>query len=119
AAVLSGTPVEGAATAPVAYASRGRVLVLGEDPRTVQVLDGLDEGLAGVAVIPAGSPARPTGEDSRVVRGEVTHLEGYLGAFDVRVATGEGEERPVRRLGSAEENFDLVVDLGEPPRLQV
>ena len=120
AAALAAQGAETGGAARVSYRSRGRVLVVGEGPRAFEVLDGLEEGLSGVAVVPPDAPARKGGpRDSRVVEGRLAHLEGYLGAFEARVDTERGQERPVRRLGPGEEYFDLVVDLGEPAWMQV
>ena len=102
-AAMSAVAVE--ATGIVNYATAGRVLVLGDDESAIDLARQLPVPLVPTVVLLDAAAAPPAESDPVVVsarRGEFG-LEGHLGAFVARLSDGGKPEQ-----------FDLVVDLGEP-----
>ena len=104
-------------TAVLTYEARGSLLIVVDDKARAEALL---EALPGEAlrctflVAERGRDRVRLGDLGGIdlVEGRVTHFEGYLGRFLLRVAE-DGETRNVARVaGHDREDFDLVLDLG-------
>jgi ferredoxin len=95
----------------VVYESRGCVLVLGDDASAGVVAQRVAKQHPTVVFAP-GVDAREWGAQVTAVGRKVTHLRGYLGAFEAEIHT----DNEVTDVGAASFNpgryFDLVLDLG-------
>lgn len=117
-AALSEVSLQPGGTGQVTYESGGAVLVIGPPERVAGVLAALEEPLAGVGVAHSGEGS-PAGSREGILSGRVTRIEGYLGRFTATIDRGSGDEDPARWLGSDRGTFDLVVDLAEPPSIDL
>jgi len=141
-AALAGEPAAPRVpTSLVEYRSRGQVLVLGAERPALALARRLPAGSAATVL---ASPAAPRGPDAgrgdrfpglaaaagmaaesragsstepSIARAPLVSLEGHLGAFRARVRTRAGEVDLAASLGLGRPDFDVVVDLGQPPRL--
>lgn len=109
---------DGASASPdlVVYESRGCVLVLGDDASAGEVAQRVAAHHTTVVFAP-GADVRDWGPRVTVVGRRVTHLKGYLGAFQASIQVGD----EVTDIGAASPNpgryFDLVLDLSAKPLL--
>lgn len=105
--------------AVVEFVSNGRCLLIGDEQQALQLARGLATSLRCVIAVPGDlAPEVDRIDGTYVVRGGTPVIRGALGDFTVDlVGTG-----PNVALGAllepAIDRFDLVVDLGTPPRLQ-
>jgi ferredoxin len=109
-------------TGEVAYQSQGRVLVIGEQHAALQLARKLAGGPLQPAVLVCGAPAPLPGDagvpvlfgaDRRI------RVEGHLGAFRVLVEADGGEIEVAPTLDRHCSAMDLVVDLRQPPLLDL
>ncbi|GAB4396364.1 MAG: 4Fe-4S dicluster domain-containing protein [Rhodoferax sp.] len=98
----------------VVYQSRGCVLVLGDDARIGPVAQRVAAHHTVVAFAP-GVDVSDWGSKVTAVGRKVTHLKGYLGAFQGEIHVGD----EITDIGPASPNpsrcFDLVLDLSAQP----
>jgi ferredoxin len=112
----------------VSYASRGNVLVVGDDERALAAAMRLSASLpvtllltshpSSQASLLSGAPLDAQGSAFPIWGGRVTGIEGYLGHFTVALANiTVVREGPLGRAlpAEADADFDLVVDLSDPP----
>ncbi|MEJ2106618.1 MAG: 4Fe-4S binding protein [Acidiferrobacteraceae bacterium] len=110
------------ATSPVDYHSAGRLLILGDASRAVPLAKRLRESLQ-CTYLNSHEPeaegviVHGDADGIRVVVADLTGLDGYLGAFTATVREREQEANLAQLLGAGDEYFDLVLDLGMPPRV--
>ncbi|MCW8906798.1 MAG: 4Fe-4S ferredoxin [Sedimenticola sp.] len=104
---MTGVRVE--STGLVEFTSRGRVVVIG-GPAAGKVAAQLPKPLQGVALLTSGSAA----PDTPVTRlqGRSLKIEGHLGAFTLNLGEPGQPDAAVLKA-------DLVLDLGDEPRLRM
>ncbi len=109
----AGTP-----TSLVAYHSHGRVLVIDDGSEALAAAQRLGADLDCTLLVNATGSVAPTPAREkavRVVHADLIELDGHLGAFRAQVAAGGKTFDLAVSLGI--DAFDLVLDLGDPPRL--
>jgi len=107
----------------VSYASRGNLLVIGDDERALACAERLSSSLAVTLLLtsrPSSQAALLAGArlefEFPIWGAKVARLEGYLGRFVAQLeglAVIRGHERALP--ASARTEFDLVVDFSDPP----
>lgn len=101
----------------VRYASRGAVLVAGDDASVLAPARELARTLRVVVFAPGAEGGDPR-DNPAVVGARVTALEGRLGAFRAKARTEAGE-RDIGTFGpNPDGTFDLVLDLQTAPLLR-
>lgn len=111
------------ATSLVAYQSRGHCLVIAPLERGVEVAQQLKTPGKTLFVsdeVATGIEKNATEEGLQVISGALIDLHGYLGAFDCSIGDAESPGSLARVAGvSVLGGFDLVLDLSEPPVLDL
>lgn len=107
-----------AADALVTYESRGCVLVVGQDRRTVELGRVLNKQKMDVVVLITNlSLILPPPEGIVCLQGKLLSLAGFLGQFEVRIEGKEGPLNPALLCSEHREQFDIILDLAEQPYL--
>jgi ferredoxin len=106
-------------TSSVAYESTGRLLITGPAGRCLEASRHLPPTL-NCSLLVQGTPSEATVDSTAAVQftdGRSIGLQGHLGAFDLWLESGDGSRVACRPGGQA--SFDLVLDLGEVPLVDV
>lgn len=104
----------------VEYRSHGRLLIAGPAAKVIASARRLAGSLRCTLLIDGGLPNGAAADNDQFwLAGRLTRIEGHLGAFRAEVRLdGEAETCDLgERLGNAEPEFDLVLDLGQPSLL--
>lgn len=108
----------------ISYTSRGHLLILGPEDLIRLVADQV-QGMASITLLVMGSVSSQ--EDEHLERAlqaapnltpvylPFTSLDGWLGAFNLRVTTPGGELINPAEVSTGQRCFDLVLDLNEQP----
>jgi ferredoxin len=107
-ALTASNPFEPVAS--VGYTSAGRLLVLADDARVVDVVTSLSDKLSLAVLWTASAPVPSTASlaNVEISRGQVVSLDGFLGAFSL-VWQSDAPAAP----------FDLVLDLRAQPHFKM
>ena len=129
AALMADTWSGRTATSLVSYRSEGRLAIIGAETSAREVAERMGESLACTLLIPRDSrdsdstpstgPEHTDDGRFRTIRAVLSGVEGYLGAFKV---TGLVDGQPVDiapSLLTAHQPFDMVLDLGKRPQLEI
>lgn len=110
-ALAAAATVTPEATGLVDYRSAGRLLLIGAPAAVLGVLPRLAGDLHPYCLFTAKPPAAPNQVAYGVCAGaDAIELDGHLGSFRVRRGCADPQ--------NLDREFDLVLDLGTPPRLQ-
>lgn len=104
----------------VEYRSYGSLLIIGPADRAVACGRRLADSLACSLLTDSEPDPADTGPRPPHIRGRVTDVQGYMGAFRVQAqVNGEGEAcNLAERFGFERVDFDLILDLGAEPQLR-
>jgi len=119
-AALRALPRIDSATGPrVEYQSRGVLLVTGPASRALPAARRLAPALKVVAIVSGHTASIPKAHGMTVMPGRVVALEGHLGQFSASAAAAAGAVS-LSPLGRRDDGcFDLVLDLGDSPLLDI
>lgn len=110
----------------ISYTSRGHLLILGPEDLIRLVADQV-QGMASMTLLAMGSVSSQEDEHLERALQAAAHLtpiylpfaslDGWLGAFNLRVTTPAGEQINPAEVSAGQVCFDLVLDLNEQPVL--
>jgi ferredoxin len=121
AALAAACQIAAQPTTLVEYRSRGAVAILGPQPQAMAAAQRLHPGLRCTVVASTqdagAAPARQ--HDFPVLHEKVVQVSGHLGQFAVIVSAPppHGGINLLKKLGSQQAHYDLVLDLSDPPLL--
>lgn len=120
AALQAAAAVRPRGTSLVNYMSGGHVLVIGAEDQAIAAVQSLGQGVRCTVLATGTTPEAGPGTEGdggvQVLRGNVSHVDGYLGAFSVAAAGGE-QEVDLAALVQCK-HFDVVLDLDVPAHLE-
>jgi ferredoxin len=106
-------------TSVVEFVSKGRCLVLGDEPVALAFARQLPASLDVIVAAPGdGDPELRQVDGQRLVRGGRALISGALGNFTVTLVSGNERLDVGSLISQPAERIDLVVDLGKKPLLQ-
>ena len=101
-------------TGLVSYVSSGRLALIGSMAESSPVAQRIGDALETVIVAPPGDDSGDGGT-ARVIRADITEVEGHLGAFTLRAETGGAPVVVAPSPLTGDKPFDIVFDLRREP----
>ena len=101
-------------TGLVSYVSSGRLALIGSMAESSPVAERIGDALETVIVAPPGDDSGDGGT-ARVIRADITEVEGHLGAFTLRAETGGAPVVVAPSPLTGDKPFDIVLDLRREP----
>lgn len=122
AAFAAAAEVTAEPTSLLDYRSQGRVLIIGPYQQALALFEQLPDELHNFVLATDAEKIEAEAESSPTLafsNGNPIQLSGHLGEYSISVETEQGDVSVAQALLGKDQQFDLIVDLGEPPLLDL